>query len=430
MDSNDSPNLSTTHSQSAVSEGTRPAESTTSTSINERTDGNPTSSHPGDSLLVDRESNEPPVLSVVMPTLNEEGGVADCIERIKNALVELDITGEIIVSDSSDDRTPAIAAEHGAHVVTPDKAGYGYAYQYAFERARGEYIAIGDADTTYDFEELPRLYELVASGEADMAMGSRLDGEIKDGSMPALHQYVGNPLLTRFLNAFYDAGVSDAHSGMRVISRGALDELDCSTTGMEFASEMIMEAGASGLTIAEEPITYHEREGEATLSSFRDGWRHVRFMLVNAPGYLFSVPGVVLGGLGVAMMALVAGDVRVNGVFLGVHSMVLGSLLTIVGYQITTLGVFATVASDPVSAADDYVSGWIRRHLRLGQGATVGLGLVAAGTAYGLYLLSEWAASGFSSLPFVIQDMVAFTAVVLGLQTLFSAFFMSTIAES
>nr|WP_324185980.1 glycosyltransferase family 2 protein [Halococcus agarilyticus] len=364
-----------------------------------------------------------------MPTLDEERGVAECIGRIKAALDELGVTGEIIVSDSSTDRTPEIAAEHGAIVVTPDEPGYGYAYQYAFAHARGEYVAIGDADTTYDFEELPKLFELVASGEADMAMGSRLDGEIRDGSMPALHQYVGNPLLTRFLNAFYDAGVSDAHSGMRVISREALDELDCSTTGMEFASEMIMEAGASGLTIAEEPITYHEREGEATLSSFRDGWRHVRFMLVNAPGYLFSLPGVVLGGLGLAIMALIAGDVRVNGVLLGVHSMVLGSLLTIVGYQITTLGVFATVASDPVNDADDLVSGWIRRHLRLSQGATVGLVLVTAGTGYGLYLLGEWAASGFTQLPFVMQDMLAFTAVVLGLQTLFSAFFMSTIAE-
>ena len=193
-------------------------------------------SHPGDSLLLSRDSEVAPVISVVMPTLNEEAGVEECIIRIKNALIELDITGEILISDSSDDRTPEIAAAHGAHVVTPDKGGYGYAYQYAFDRARGEYIAIGDADTTYDFEELPKLYELVASGEADMAMGSRLDGEIKRGAMPAIHQYVGNPLLTRFLNAFYDAGVSDAHSGMRVISREALDRLDCSTTGMEYAS--------------------------------------------------------------------------------------------------------------------------------------------------------------------------------------------------
>ncbi|HET7323895.1 MAG TPA: glycosyltransferase family 2 protein [Halococcus sp.] len=385
---------------------------------------------PPSEFLLDHDRDEQPVLSVVMPTLNEEGGIAECIARIKTALAELEVTGEIIISDSSTDRTPEIAAENGAYVVTPDEKGYGYAYQYAFEHARGKYIAIGDADTTYDFEELPKLFRLVAEDEADMAMGSRLDGEIKSGSMPVLHQYVGNPLLTRFLNTFYGAGVSDAHSGMRVLTRAALDELECSTTGMEFASEMIMEAGASGLTIKEEPITYHEREGEATLSSFRDGWRHVRFMLMNAPGYLFSLPGIALGGLGFLVTVLIVADIRINGVLLGVHSMVIGSLLIIVGYQITTLGVFATVTSNPINGADDYVSSWIRKHLRLGQGATVGVVMLLVGSVYGFSLLGEWAASGFSQLPFVMQDMVAFTAIVLGLQTLFSAFFMSAIAES
>ena len=153
------------------------------------------------SYLLEADSDARPVVSVVMPTLNEERGIGECIERTKRALAELGLPGEIIVSDSSTDRTPEIAAEHGAIVVRPDEAGYGYAYQYAFERARGEYIAIGDADTTYDFEELPKLFELVSEGEADMAMRSRLEGEIKDGSMPTLHQYIGNPLLTRFLKS-------------------------------------------------------------------------------------------------------------------------------------------------------------------------------------------------------------------------------------
>ena len=206
-------------------------------------------------LLLPEQSDLEPVLSIVMPTLNEEEGVVECINRIKNAVKELGITAEIIISDSSTDRTPELAAANGAIVVEPDEPGYGYAYRYAFERARGDYIAIGDADTTYDFEELPKLFEKVSRGDADMVMGSRLEGEIKDGAMPPLHQYVGNPLLTRFLNAFYDAGVSDAHSGMRVFSQRALAELDLDTTGMEFASEMIMDAGARDLTIEEVPIT-------------------------------------------------------------------------------------------------------------------------------------------------------------------------------
>jgi glycosyltransferase involved in cell wall biosynthesis len=221
--------------------------------------------------VVSPESDSVPTISVVMPTLNEEAGIAECITRIKNGLEEIGVRGEIIVADSSDDRTPEIAAAMGAVVVHPDEPGYGYAYRYAFEHARGEYVVIGDADTTYDFEELPKLFERVANGDADMSMGSRLGGEIKDGAMPALHRYVGNPLLTAFLNLFYDAGVSDAHSGFRVIRRDVLQELDLETDGMEFASEMIMEAGAQGLEIAEEPITYHEREGKATLDSFQDG---------------------------------------------------------------------------------------------------------------------------------------------------------------
>ena len=156
--------------------------------------------------LVTPQSGRVPELSIVLPTLNEQRGVGECIEQIVDALAMMEIPGEIIVADSSDDWTPAIAALMGANVVTPDAKGYGYAYQYAFERARGEYIAMGDADTTYDFTELPKLVALVRDGDADMALGSRLNGEIRSGAMPPLHQYVGNPLLTGFLNLFYDVG--------------------------------------------------------------------------------------------------------------------------------------------------------------------------------------------------------------------------------
>lgn len=379
--------------------------------------------------LVDLDSDVSPALSVVMPTLNEEQGIAECIERIENAIEEYGITTEIIVSDSSTDRTPEIASEMGANVVEPDEPGYGYAYRYAFERARGEYVAIGDADTTYDFEDLPRLLDRVVNGDADMVMGSRLEGEIEDGAMPWLHRYVGNPLLTRFLNAFYDAGVSDAHSGFRVIRREVLEDLELETDGMEFASEMIMEAGARGLTIEEVPITYHQREGEATLDSFRDGWRHVKFMLVNAPGYLFSVPAMVMTVVGLAVMALAFFDLSVGGMQFGIHSMIAGSLLAISGYQVGSLGVFASVAGDPVREGQHPVMGWLLERLRLEHGATLGLALFAGGSVYATYLVVQWLTSGFVELPLLMEDVVAFTAIVLGVQMVFSSFFMSTIAE-
>jgi len=387
------------------------------------------SSESGTVGLVQADSETEPVISIVIPTLNEEEGIGECIERVQNALDELDLPGEVIISDSSTDRTPEIARKMGAIVVEPDKPGYGYAYQYAFEHARGEYIVIGDADTTYDFEEIPRLLEPVRNGEADMCMGSRLEGEIRDGAMPPLHEHIGNPLLTKFLNVFYDAGVSDAHSGFRVFRRDVLDELDLKTTGMEFASEMIMEAGARDLTIAERPIVYHEREGEATLDSFQDGWRHVRFMLLNAPGYLFSVPGMVMMGLGVLLMGLSLSGIPIGSTSFGPHSMVGGSLLTLVGAQIAAFGVFATVSSDPIRAPTDPVTNWMVKQVRLEHGATAGLLVFSGGVVYVAAMCARWVASGFTQLPLLLADIAAMTAVVLGIQIVFSAFFMSAVAE-
>jgi len=386
-------------------------------------------SRDADELLLPEDSEQQAVLSVVMPTLNEEEGIGECIQRVKNAIEELGVSAEIILSDSSSDRTPEIAREMGAIVYEPDQRGYGYAYQYAFARARGEYIVMGDADTTYDFEEIPRLLDHLQEENADIVMGSRLAGEIKPGAMPPLHQYVGNPLLTTFLNAFYDAGVSDAHSGFRIFTRDALEEMALETTGMEFASEMIMDAGAKDLDIVETPIVYHEREGEETLDSFRDGWRHVRFMLQNAPGYLFSVPGLVLGFYGVLLMGFAYSDVSINGVNLGIHSMIAGSLLTIVGYQVATLGVFATVASDPIRKPTDRFTNWVTRHATLERGATVGIVVFGVGALYAGALVSQWVTAEFGAIGFTLGSMVAFTSIVIGMQTVFSSFFLSAVAD-
>ena len=378
--------------------------------------------------LVTPQSGRVPELSIVLPTLNEQRGVGECIEQITDALAMMEIPGEIIVADSSDDWTPAIAALMGANVVTPDAKGYGYAYQYAFERARGEYIAMGDADTTYDFTELPKLVALVRDGDADMALGSRLNGEIRSGAMPPLHQYVGNPLLTGFLNLFYDAGVSDAHSGMRVFSRDAYETMECCSSGMEFASEMIMEAGASGLTIKEKPITYHPRRGEANLESFPDGWRHVRFMLLNAPGYLFSLPGVALFAGGLFVILSVISGVQFAGIGFGTHSLIMGCLALLVGFQVTNFGVFATIAGDPVQRPTDPYTNWILDRLTLERGAVAGGILMLAGIGYHGVMLSRWAASGFTTLPLLSGDIVGMTVLVLGLQSMFASFLLSTVA--
>ena len=397
----------------------------------QRRNGSAASEHDysGDELLLGPDSAQKPALSVVMPTLNEEEGIRECIEQVKAGLETLQLPGEIVVSDDSTDRTPEIAEEMGARVITPDGKGYGYAYLYAFEHVRGDVIAMGDADTTYDFGELPRLYELVTSGGADMAMGSRLDGEIKDGAMPALHQYVGNPLLTKFLNVFYGAGVSDAHSGLRVFTKEAYEQIDPETTGMEFASEMIMRASAEGLTIEEVPITYHERKGEATLDSFRDGWRHVRFMLVNAPGYLFSGPGLSLLLAGVLLMGVSLSSLSVGGTTLGVNSMIAGSLFAIVGTQVASFGAFATIAGEPIRKATDPVTHVLVNRINLEHGATLGLLVFTVGAVYSAYVVVQWISNGYAAIPVAKVNVAAFAACVVGVQVVFTSFLLSVLAD-
>lgn len=378
-------------------------------------------------LLLSADSAESPILSIVLPTMNEEVGVVECITKIKESLAELGITGEIIVSDSSKDRTAEIAADMGAIVVKPETLGYGYAYQRAFKEVRGEYVVIGDADTTYDFGELPRLLDPIINDEADIVLGSRLAGNIKPGAMPFLHRVIGNPLLTNILNILYEADVSDAHSGFRIITRDALEELESSSAGMEYASEMLMEASEKGLSIAEVPITYYPRQGEATLETFQDGWRHIRFMLVNVPGYLFHVPGVFFGMLGVVLMTVALFNIRIGGQPFGIHSMVAGSLLTILGQQVIYFGLLTLIEGNPIRQSQDKVTQWFLNEFSLERGVALGVVLFAAGTVLSGYLVFQWIESGFTQLPDLFLDIAAFTALILGIQTVFNSFFASII---
>ncbi|AGB33740.1 glycosyl transferase family 2 [Natrinema pellirubrum DSM 15624] len=384
---------------------------------------------PVEELVVTPADDVSPTLSIVLPTKNEAAGINECLDRIERAITTLGVPTEIIVSDSSTDRTPEIARARGATVVVSDRPGYGAAYRRAFEVARGEFIVMGDADTTYDFAAIPHLVEHLVATDADLVLGSRLAGEIEPGAMPWLHRYIGNPLLTRFLNTFYGTEVSDAHSGFRVVTRAALETLELETDGMEFASEMIMKAGARGLAIEEVPITYHEREGEATLESFRDGWRHVRFMLTNAPGYLFSVPGLGLGILGLIFMGLVAAGAPVGGITLGVRSMIAGGVLVLVGYQIMSFAVFSTVATDPIQQPSDPLTRWLNRALTIRRGGAGGCVVFAGGSLYALALLHRWLTAGYAALPVVTSDIAALVAIALGVQTVFTSFLAEMLRE-
>jgi glycosyltransferase involved in cell wall biosynthesis len=384
---------------------------------------------PREVLLVGPDADHGPVVSVVLPTMNEEQGITQCLDWIENAILELGVRTEIIISDSSTDRTPEIARDRGAIVVEPDAGGYGNAYRYAFNQARGDYIVMGDADTTYDFSDIPRFIEHLVATDADVVLGSRLDGEIKPGAMPTLHQYVGNPLLTRFLNTFYDAGVSDAHSGFRVIRREALEAMVLESGGMEFASEMIIEADAKDLTIEELPIVYHEREGEETLESFRDGWRHVRFMLSNAPGYLFAGPAAAFAVTGVLLLVLSLIGGEYSNAFFGAHTAVLGSLFSILGFQVGTLALFSAVSTDTVRTQTDPVTTWIQDWVRIEHGVTAGLLLNVAGGTYLGYVGYLWIITRGAVTLDLVPEMIAFTAIVIGTQAVFSSFYFNMIAD-
>jgi glycosyltransferase involved in cell wall biosynthesis len=365
-------------------------------------------------------------VSVVLPSKNERETIGDCINKIRRAFQENHIDGEIIVADNSEDETPKIARSLGAEVITPDGKGYGYAYRYAFKHLKekhGRYpkhIVIGDADDTYDFLEMPKLLEPLERDEADLVIGSRLKGKIEPGAMPKLHRWIGNPLLTRFLNLFYKAGVSDAHSGFRAIKGEALEKLELKSDGMEFASEMIVEAAKKGLRIKEVPITYHRRRNpNSKLSSLPDGWRHLKFMLIHAPNHLFIYPASIIMLAGIALMTTALLNTRTPWYTPGAHSMMIGSLLTILGYQVLFFGAFARMLEG---------SG-LPKSLTLERGATAGALILTAGLIWAAKLLLDWASSGFRSLPPVKQDIPCFTLIVIGLQTLFSSFMLSIIAE-
>jgi len=219
-------------------------------------------------------------ISIVMPCLNEAETVGACIMKAKQALKKMDENGEIIVADNgSTDGSDLIAESLGAKVVRQPVKGYGSACRAGIEAAQGKYIVCADSDDTYDLSEIPSFIKPLNNG-FDLVMGTRLKGKIVKGAMPWLHRYIGNPLLTGILNILFKAGVSDAHCGMRAVTSDAYEKMRLSTTGMEFASEMVIKAAKLKLKLAEVPITYYPRKGNSKLHPFRDGWRHLKFMLI------------------------------------------------------------------------------------------------------------------------------------------------------
>jgi glycosyltransferase involved in cell wall biosynthesis len=380
----------------------------------------PTSAPPSTSDSQD----DAPIVSVVIPCLNEAENIESCVTAALEAIVRMGVRGEVVVADNnSEDDSASLAERAGARVVVEQRRGYGSAYLAGFAASRGRYIVMADADLTYDFDEIPRFVAALEEG-AEMVIGDRMDN-IQPGAMPWLHQYIGNPILTGLLNLFFRTGISDAHCGMRAVRREVLPRLDLRTTGMEFASEMVIRASKEKLKIAEFPIEYHPRGGESKLSSFRDGWRHLRFLLVHSPNHLFIVPGTTLAGVGTLIVVFVGTGLDFFGRAWGVHALIGGALLMIVGTQVLALGLCAHAYGTYFMGERDPWFDRMRARFRLEHGLLLGGAFVLVGLVLGGLILATWISHGFGSLADEHLAVIAATLLIVGIQIFFSAFLLS-----
>ena len=366
------------------------------------------------------------LVSVVIPCLNEEENIVAVVTQAREAIADAGITGEVVVADNnSTDRSAELGAQAGARVVHVPQRGYGAAYMGGFSAAKGKYIVMGDADLTYDFHEIPNFLRELEDG-ADLVMGNRMKN-IQPGAMPWLHQYVGNPLLSGFLNVLFRTGVRDAHCGMRAVRRSALPAMDLRTPGMEFASEMVIRASKAKLDIREFDIQYHPRGGESKLSTWRDGWRHLRFLLAHSPTHLFLIPGLFLLAIGVLVMATVVSGINVFGRDWSIHTLMAGSLLTIIGTQVVSLGLCAHAYGMYFMGDVDPWFDRMRSRFRLEHGLAIGGVVILVGFAAALVIVIRWAADDFGALSQVNLAITAVTTIVIGVQVFFSSFLLSII---
>jgi glycosyltransferase involved in cell wall biosynthesis len=365
-----------------------------------------------------------PVVSIVIPCLNEAQSIAECVYRARKVVEDNGLRGEVVVADNgSTDGSPDRAERAGARVVRERRTGYGSAYLAGFAAATGDYIVMADADLTYDFDDIPRFVDQLDAG-GEFVIGNRMKN-IRPGAMPWHHRYIGNPVLTGVLNLFFRTGVGDVHCGMRALRRDVLPRLDLRSTGMEFASEMVIRAAKEHLDIREIPIEYHPRAGESKLSSLRDGWRHLRFLLVHSPTYLFLIPGALMALLGTLIMATVLGKVSVFGRSWELHTMIAGTLITVVGTQVLALGFAARAYGVWYLGERDPWFSRMEARFRLEHGLLAGGAALLVGLSLLAFIAAKWVSGGAGALAETQLALLAATLVIVGLQIAFSSFLLS-----
>jgi glycosyltransferase involved in cell wall biosynthesis len=364
-------------------------------------------------------------VSVVIPCLNESETISECVTAARTTLDEAGLEGEVIVVDNgSTDGSGDLAQSAGARVVDEPRRGYGSAYLAGLEVARGDYIVMVDADLTYDFAEIPSFIRELDDG-AQVVIGNRM-ANIEPGAMPLLSR-LGNPLLSGFLNVLHRTNVHDAHCGMRALRRDVVPTLNLRTVGMEFASEMVIRATREQLDVREVPIALHPRVGTSKLSPFRDGWRHLRLILVYNPTFLFLVPGAVMFLVGSLITLLVFLEVPVFGRNLLLHSLIFGCLLILIGVQAIGLGLSARAFGVYFISEQDPVFQKLRGKLRLEHGLALALVVLVVGLTLAGVVVGKWAARGFGTLREERLAILAFTVIAVGTQIFFTSFLLSII---
>jgi len=374
-------------------------------------------------------------VSVVLPCLNEEKTIGICIQKALETLRKLNILGEVVVSDNgSTDNSVTIARSLGARVVFQPRRGYGNAYLKGIEEAKGKYIIIADSDNTYDLSDLEKFITPLRK-DYDMVMGTRLKGTIMPSAMPWLHKYIGNPFLSWFLNKLFKTGISDAHCGMRSFTKEAFHKMNLKTPGMEFASEMVINASKSKLRMYEVPITlYANKERTPHLRTFRDGWRHLCFMLLYSPDYLFLLPGALFSSSGIlGMFSIALYDIQIGKAHLGPNSMSFCCLLALLGIQIIFFGIIAKIfysKSNPLFTLSNSMKRLISL-FTLEIGILTGLLLALSGFFIDAIIAYRWVKVNFGdlSLSEIRFALMALVLLVVGIQIIFSTFLLSILKE-
>ena len=373
-------------------------------------------------------------LSILMPCLNEAETLEICIEKAQKSLRELDIVGEVIIADNgSTDGSQAIATRMGAIVVPVAAKGYGSALMGGILAARGVYIIMGDADDSYNFSNLGAFVHKLREG-FDLVMGNRFQGGIKPGAMPPLHKYLGNPVLTWVGRLFFASPVGDFHCGLRGFRRDSILKLDLQTTGMEFASEMVVKASLYTLRITEVPtvLSPDGRSRPPHLRTWRDGWRHLRFLLLYSPRWLFLYPGTALMIWGlIVSIWLLPGTQKIGSISFDVHTLLYGAIAIIIGFQAVTFAFFTKVfAISEKFLPEDPKLNKIFRYVTLETGLIVGVTLILIGIVGSFLSLTIWSKTAFGTLdPSKTLRLVipSLTCLTVGLQMVLSSFFLSVL---